>query len=337
MNSMKPKPFDLVGIGNALVDVLAFVEDSFLEEHCLSKGIMHLIDLNAAASLYRRLDKKIQVSGGSAANTVAGMAMLGGSGAYIGKVCNDRLGTVFAGDLSKLDITYNTPELLPNDGLQTGRSTVLITPDGERTMNTYLGAAELLTPSDIDPRLVSNARWVYLEGYRFDGPESIAAFTKAIRLCSQARGKVALTLSDPFCVQRHREAFRQLISEGVDLLFCNRDELLSMYPGVVLEEALKQAASAVPMVACTASEYGAVIAQGQSRIRVEAWPTAVKDATGAGDMFAAGMLYGLISGAELKSAGMMGCAAACEVIGHIGARPQKNLLRHFRELGIGTA
>lgn len=324
---------DVVGIGNALVDVLSHVDDSFLVEHGVEKGIMHLIDLEQAAVLYGMQERRTEISGGSAANTMAGIAMLGGTAGYIGKVCDDHLGGVFADGLARLGISFSTPKLPTEGQLETGRSMVLISPDGERTMNTYLGAAEFLSSSDIDPGMISCARWIYLEGFRLDGPDSVEAFRKAVSLCHRAGGSVALALSDPFCVDRHREAFRDLISGGVDLLVCNRDELTSMYGTGGVEEALDLAVSDVPLVACTASEDGAVIAEGKSRIRIDAFPAEVVDATGAGDLFAAGLLHGLVSGRDLTSAGMMGCAAAAEVISHVGARPQVDLWRHFNDLG----
>ena len=265
---------------------------------------------------------------------IAGIALLGGATGYVGKVCDDHLGGVFADGLARLGISFSTPKLPAEDQLETGRSMVLISPDGERTMNTYLGAAEFLSPSDIDSSMMSRANWIYLEGYRLDGPDSAEAFRKAVRLCHGAGGSVALTLSDPFCVDRHREAFRELISGGIELLVCNRDELVSMYRTGGLEEALDLAASDVPLVACTASEKGAVIAEGKSRIRVDAFPAEIVDATGAGDLFAAGLIHGLVSGRDLKSAGMMGCAAAAEVISHVGARPQVDLRKHFSQLGL---
>ena len=337
MNGSEAGRLDVVGIGNALVDVLSHVDDAFLAEHGVERGIMHLIDLERAADLYGMQDRRTEVSGGSAANTMAGIAMLGGAAGYIGKVCDDHLGGVFADGLARLGISFSTPKLPTGGKLETGRSMVLISPDGERTMNTYLGAAEFLSPADMDSAMISRTRWIYLEGFRLDGPESGEAFRKAVRLCHGAGGSVALALSDPFCVDRHRDAFRDLISGGIDLLVCNRDELMSMYQTGGLEEALDLAASEVPLVACTASENGAVIAQKKLRIRVDAFPAEVIDATGAGDLFAAGLLHGLVSGRDLKSAGMMGCAAAAEVISHVGARPQVDLRKHFSELGLPGA
>ncbi len=335
MTRMQVKTLDVVGVGNALVDVLAHVEDGFLSEHGVMKGIMHLIDHERASMLYGLLSEKTEVSGGSAANTVAGVAMLGGSAGFIGKVCADPFGSVFAADLARLGVKFATPRAPEASEFETGRSTVMISPDGERTMNTYLGAAEFLSSSDIDPEVICSARWIFLEGFRLDGSDSVEAFRKAVTLCHDAVGSVALTLSDPFCVERNRNAFGELINGGVELLLCNREELTSMYEVDDVESALELAAGEVPIVACTMSENGAIIAEGKKRFRVGAYPADVVDVTGAGDLFAAGFLHALVSGADLESAGQMGCAAASEVISHVGARPQRDLRAYFRELGLG--
>ncbi len=328
------KDLDVVGIGNALVDVMSHVRDETLSELGIAKGIMHLIDLERATMFHDLLKDRTEVSGGSAANTIAGIAMLGGRAGYIGKVCDDQLGSVFSAGLAQLGIAFKTPALSVESGIESGRSMVLISPNGERTMNTYLGAAEFLSPSDIDSDMISGAHWIYLEGYRFDGPDSVEAFRKAVKLCHDSGGKVALTLSDPFCVNRNRHAFRELISGGIELLVCNRDELISMYGAGDLSGALDLAAAEVPLVACTASEHGAIIAEGKSRIQIAAFPAKIVDATGAGDLFAAGLLHGLVAGRDLESAGMMGCAAAAEIISHLGARPQMDLREHFTDLGL---
>ena len=328
------KKFQVVGIGNAMVDVLARADDSFLAEAGIGKGIMQLIDMPRAVDLYSRIGPAKEISGGSAANTIAGVAHLGGRTAYVGKVKDDQLGAIFAHDLRAQGAVYET-RLAPKDAPQeTGRCIVVVTPDGERSMNTYLGVTEFLEPSDIDPEMMAQADWIYLEGYRFDGPESHAAFAKAIAACKGAGGRVSITLSDPFCVERHRDAFRRMIREDVDLLFCNRAEMLSMYQTTDFDAALTQAASEVDIVACTDSEHGAHILSGGKRWHAPAVPTSIVDATGAGDLFAGAFLWGLAEGHDLETCGRMGNVAASEIISHIGARPEADLKALFRKEGL---
>jgi sugar/nucleoside kinase (ribokinase family) len=328
------KKFQVVGIGNAMVDVLARADDSFLAEAGIGKGIMQLIDMPRAVDLYSRIGPAKEISGGSAANTIAGVAHLGGRTAYVGKVKDDQLGAIFAHDLRAQGAVYET-RLAPKDAPQeTGRCIVVVTPDGERSMNTYLGVTEFLEPSDIDPEMMAQAEWIYLEGYRFDGPESHAAFAKAIAACKGAGGRVSITLSDPFCVERHRDAFRRMIREDVDLLFCNRAEMLSMYQTTDFDAALSQAAAEVDIVACTDSEHGAHILSGGKRWHAPAVPTQIVDATGAGDLFAGAFLWGLAEGHDLETCGRMGNVAASEVISHIGARPESELMALFRKEGL---
>jgi len=328
------KKFQVVGIGNAMVDVLARADDSFLAEAGIGKGIMQLIDMPRAVDLYSRIGPAKEISGGSAANTIAGVAHLGGRTAYVGKVKDDQLGAIFAHDLRAQGAVYET-RLAPKDAPQeTGRCIVVVTPDGERSMNTYLGVTEFLEPSDIDPEMMAQADWIYLEGYRFDGPESHAAFAKAIAACKGAGGRVSITLSDPFCVERHRDAFRRMIRDDVDLLFCNRAEMLSMYQTMDFDAALTQAAAEVEIVACTDSEHGAHILSRGTRWHAPAVPTSIVDATGAGDLFAGAFLWGLAQGYDLETCGRMGNVAASEVISHIGARPEADLKALFRKEGL---
>ncbi len=331
---MTGKRYEVIGIGNAMVDILARVEDDFLTEAGVRKGIMQLIDRARAAELYARMGPAREVSGGSAANTIAGIADLGGRCAYVGKVCDDQLGRIFAHDLTAQGAAFLTPLAPDGKGEETGRCMVLVTPDGERSMNTYLGVSEHLGPEDIDPDEMAAAEWLYLEGYRFDGERSQEAFWKAMAAARRAGGRVALTLSDPFCVERHREAFADIIDEHVDLLFCNEHELAAMYPAPALHESLSEAVKHCKTVVCTASERGAYVAEGADRIHVPAFPAEVVDATGAGDLFASGFLWGLVRGHDLESCARFGCAAAAEVIGHIGARPETPLPRLFAELGL---
>lgn len=319
------KKFQVVGIGNAMVDVLARAEDSFLAEAGIGKGIMQLIDMERAVELYGKIGPAREVSGGSAANTIAGIAHLGGRTAYVGKVKDDQLGAIFAHDLRAQGAVYETA-FAPKDAVdETGRCLIIVTPDGERSMNTYLGVTEFLTSDDIDVDQMAEAEWIYLEGYRFDGPESHAAFAKAIAACKAAGGRVSLTLSDPFCVSRHRDAFREMIKADVDLLFCNRAEMLSMYETDDFDGAMAEAAAEIAIVACTDSANGAYILSGGETWHVPAIPTDIVDATGAGDLFAGAFLWALTHGYALEDCGHIGNIAAAEVISHIGARPEADL------------
>ncbi len=328
------KDFQIVGIGNAMVDILARCDDRFLAEAGVEKGIMQLIDMPRAVELYAKIGPAREVSGGSAANTIAVVAALGGRTAYVGKVKDDQLGQIFAHDMRAQGAVYETSFAARDAVDETGRCIVLVTPDGERSMNTYLGVTEFLEPSDIDPGQMAQAEWIYLEGYRFDGPDSHAAFAKAINATKGHGGKVSLTLSDPFCVERHRDAFRLMIREDVDLLFCNRAELLSMYRTEDFEGALAQAAAEVEILACTDSENGAHIVSAGERWDVPAMRVEIVDATGAGDAFAGAFLWGLVEGHPLDICGRMGCAAAGSVITHIGPRPEADLRALFLKHGL---
>ena len=328
------KKYQVVGIGNALVDILSHVDDAFLAENGIDKGVMQLIDTGRAAALYARMGPAREVSGGSAANTIAGLAALGGRTAYVGKVKDDQLGAIFAHDIRAQGAVYETPPAAADSAAETGRCMVLVTPDGERSLNTYLGVSETLGPADIDPAMMAQAEWIYLEGYRFDGPESHEAFARAIEACRGAGGRVALTLSDPFCVDRHREAFRAMIRDHVDLLFCNVHEMQAMYGSDDLQAAMEMAAAEVDITVCTASEDGAYILNGGGMEHARAVPAEIVDATGAGDLFAAGFLYGLTRGYDMLTCGRMGCVAAAEVISHIGARPEQDLMALFRDHGL---
>ena len=323
------KKYQVVGIGNAMVDVLARADDGFLDTAGVQKGIMQLIDMDRAVDLYDRIGPAKEISGGSAANTIAGIAQLGGRTAYVGKVKDDQLGAIFAHDLRAQGADYATRLAPKTEVAETGRCIVIVTPDGERSMNTYLGVTEFLSPDDIDDAQMADADWIYLEGYRFDGPDSHAAFAKAIAACKGAGGRVSITLSDPFCIARHRDAFAAMIRDHVDLLFCNRAEMLAMYQTSDFEAALARAAAEVDMVACTDSGNGVHILSNGARWHVPAVPTDIVDATGAGDLFAAGFLWGLTAGYDLESCGKMGNLAASEVISHIGARPETDLRTLF--------
>jgi sugar/nucleoside kinase (ribokinase family) len=316
---------DVVGIGNALVDVLARVEDGFLAENGVEKGIMTLIDTARAAELYGRMGPAIEVSGGSGANTIAGLAKLGSRAAYVGKVKDDQLGRIFAHDIRAQGAVFETPMATGDHDHETGRCMVLVSPDGERSMNTYLGVSEFLSPSDIDEAMMARADWLYLEGYRFDGPESHQAFAKAVAACKKGGGRASATLSDPFCVDRHRDAFRRMIRDDLDLLFANEHEIVSLYQTATLEEALESCAADVHFAAITVGPQGAWVIEAGQRTLVPTDPAKVVDATGAGDLFAAGFLHGLAQGRPARTGSRMGCLAAGEIIGHIGARPEADL------------
>ena len=254
--------------------------------------------------------------------------------AYVGKVKDDQLGAIFAHDLRAQGAVYET-ELAPkNSDAETGRCIVLVTPDGERSMNTYLGWSEYLGPDDIDENMMAQAEWIFLEGYRFDGPDSHAAFAKAIKAAKGAGGRVSITLSDPFCIDRHREAFAKLLREDVDLLFANRVEICSMYGTDDLDTALTAAAQEVETVLCTDSDNGAYLVNGGDRWHVPAVKTNVVDATGAGDLFAGAFLWGLTNDYELETCARMANLAASEVISHLGARPESDLKTLFKEHGL---
>ncbi|MFY0692471.1 MAG: adenosine kinase [Paracoccaceae bacterium] len=325
------KTYQVVGIGNAMVDVLWECPDAFLTENGVQKGIMQLTDRDRGVELYDRIGPAREISGGSAANTIAAVAHLGGRTAYVGKVKDDQLGAIFAHDLRAQGADYDTPLADGGHAAETGRCIVLVTPDGERSMNTYLGVTEFLSPSDIDEGQMADAEWIYLEGYRFDGPDSHEAFAKAIAACKGAGGRVSLTLSDPFCVDRHRDAFRTMIRDHVDLLFCNRAEILSMYETEDFETALAQGARDCAILACTDSEHGAHVLSDGQRWHAPAVPVRVVDATGAGDLFAGAFLWGLTNGFDLEACGRMGCLGASEVISHIGARPESDLRDLFAQ------
>ena len=328
------KPYQVVGIGNAIVDVLGQVPDDFLTRFGVGKGIMQLIDTERAVELYSHMGPAREISGGSVANTIAGIAALGGRTAFVGKVKDDQLGEIFAHDMRAQGAVYETPLAPASHEQQTGRCMVLVTPDSERSMNTYLGVSEYLGPDDIDESQMAAAEWIFLEGYRFDGPGSHAAFARAIRATKDAGGKVGITLSDPFCVERHREAFLQMLRTDVDLLVANDSELQSLFLTDSLTTAMDRAREMVPVTACTVGAHGAHIMAGEEHVHTPAVATNVVDATGAGDLFAAGLLHGLLTGRDRLTCARMGCLAASEVISHLGARPEADLQRLFTEAGL---
>jgi fructokinase len=315
--------FDILGIGNAMVDVTARVEETFLSRHAMHKGAMILVDAPAAEALYAAMPPGIESSGGSAGNTCAVAAMLGARVAYLGKVADDQLGSVFAHDIGAIGVHFPSPRL--TGGAPTARCLILVTPDGQRTMNTYLGACVSFGEADVDEDLVAAASVTYLEGYLFDPPAAQAAFRKAAAAAHRAGRQVALSLSDAFCVGRHRDAFRDLVAGHVDILFANETEITSLYEKNTFEEAAEAARADVALAALTRSEDGSVILRGSETVKIAAEPTKVVDTTGAGDAYAAGFLAGWTSGKELAVCGRMGSLAAAEVISHYGARPEADL------------
>ncbi|MGR3483865.1 MAG: adenosine kinase [Paracoccaceae bacterium] len=318
-------PIQITGIGNAMVDVLSRCTDADLADWGVEKGIMQLTDLDRGRALYAMVGPAREVSGGSAANTVAVAQALGAACAYVGKVKDDQLGAIFAHDMRAQGCLYETAMAPADDPAETGRCIVLVTPDGERSMNTYLGVTEFLAPSDIDEDLMARSDWIYLEGYRFDGPDSQAAFAKAIAAARGSGGKVSLTLSDPFCVERHRDAFRAMIRDGVDLLFCNRAEALSMARTDDLDAALAELGADVATLVCTDGAAGAHVVDAGARLHVPADPVGIVDATGAGDAFAGAYLAGVVQGRDAAACAAMGNRAAGSIIAHIGPRPEEDL------------
>jgi sugar/nucleoside kinase (ribokinase family) len=326
--------YGVVAVGNALVDVLSETSDAFIAEqkklHGMEKGAMTLIDEPRAVELYAQMGQAIETSGGSAANTMAGFASFGGKGGFIGKVADDVLGKVYQNDMRSQGIKYDTQPLAL--GAPTGRCLILVTPDAHRTMNTFLGASVELSPNDIDEDLIASAKVTYLEGYLFDKPLAKKAFIKAAETAHDAAHRVALTLSDPFCVGRHRDDFLNLVQNHVDILFANEDEIKSLFQKDNFDDALNAVKDHCEVAVLTRSEKGAVIASNGKIIKVAAEPvTKVVDTTGAGDQFAAGFLYGFTQGLPLEKCGQLGAIAAAEVISHIGPRPQRKLAELIRK------
>ena len=322
---MAEAKYDVLGIGNAIFDVLVRADEKFLADHGMTKGGMALIDEARAASIYRDMGPATEMSGGSAANTIVGIANLGARAAYVGKVKDDQIGKLYAHDIRAAGVAYETKPAA--DGPATGCSYILVTPDGERTMNTYLGAAQELTAADIDPAQVAAARIVYLEGYLWDPQNAKEAFVKAATIAHGAGRQVALTLSDPFCVDRYRDEFLELMRSGtVDTVFANESELHSLYQTADFDTALKQLSADARLGVVTRSEKGCVVASADGVVSVPAFPIKeLVDTTGAGDLFAAGFLFGLVRHAGHVKAGRLGALAAAEVIQHIGARPLVSL------------
>ncbi len=331
---MADAKYDVLGIGNAIFDVLVQTDEKFLADHGMTKGGMALIDEARATAIYRDMGPATEMSGGSGANTIVGIANLGARAAFIGKVRDDQIGRLYTHDIRAAGVAFDTPSA--SDGPASGCSYILVTPDGERTMNTYLGAAQNLTPADVDAAQIAASAIVYLEGYLWDPASAKEAFVKAATIAHGAGRQVALTLSDSFCVDRYRDEFLELMRKGtVDLVFANEAELHSLYQTADFETALKQLRIDTKLGIVTRSEKGCVVASKDGVVAVPASPIdKLVDTTGAGDLFAAGFLFGLVRNAGYEAAGRLGALAAAEVIQHIGARPQVSLKELAQQRGL---
>ncbi len=325
--------YQVVGIGNAIVDVLAQTDEAFLDLMGITKGIMQLVERERGEVLYAAMSQRTQAPGGSVANTLAGLGNLGLKTAFVGRVRDDALGRFYQGSLHAEGTDFPNPPVAGAE-LPTSRSMIFVTPDGERSMNTYLGTSAELGPDDVDGDVAGNADYLFLEGYLFDKDKGKEAFHKAAAVCHAGGGKAGIALSDPFCVDRHRGDFRRLVAEEMDYVIGNQHEWCSLYQTEDLDSALEQARAACPVVVCTRSGADVVLIRGEERVEVPVHRVVPVDATGAGDQFAAGFLYGLATGQPLAKAGRMGCIAAAEVIGHFGARPETDVKALFRGAGL---
>jgi sugar/nucleoside kinase (ribokinase family) len=326
--------YDVLGIGNAIVDVIARAEDDFLVAQGMHKGAMALIDEARAQAIYAAMGPAVESSGGSAANTIVGVASFGARAAFVGKVKDDELGKTFAHDIRAARVAFDVKPA--GDGPSTARCYIMVTPDGERTMNTYLGAAQNLAPSDIDEKTIADAAIVYLEGYLWDPPKAKEAFVKAANIAHKAGRRVALTLSDSFCVDRYRAEFLELIKKGtVDIVFSNEHELHSLYETADFDTAVKALQADAKLAVVTRSAKGCMVVSREEMLAVHAMPIEqVVDVTGAGDLFAAGFLVGHSRGKDHRTAAQLGALAAAEVIQHVGARPAVSLNAHAAENGL---
>ncbi len=322
---MTAASLDIVAIGNAIVDVIAISDDAFLVSEELAKGSMQLISAERATDLYSKMGPGREISGGSAANTVAGMASLGRKCGFIGQVADDQLGNVFSHDIRAIDVAFNTP--IREGEPPTAQCLILVTPDGQRTMNTFLGASQYLPVAALDRQMIASAAILYLEGYLWDPEEPRAAMQSAIRIAREAGRKVAFTLSDAFCIERHRDSFHALINNGeVDILFANEAEMHSLMQSDHFDESVAAVAAKVPLLVVTRGPNGALAVKDGIRVEVNAEPVAkVVDTTGAGDLFAAGFLAGQAGGRSVKDSLTMGSICAAEVISHFGPRPETDL------------
>ncbi|MCV6823381.1 MULTISPECIES: adenosine kinase [Halocynthiibacter] len=326
------KQYKTVGIGNAIVDVISHANDSFLDIMGIEKGIMQLVERERAEVLYAAMEDRVQTPGGSVANTLAGLGALGLKTAFIGRVHNDALGRFYADELTKGGTDFvNDP--VADQNMPTSRSMIFVSEDGERSMNTYLGISADLGPDDVSEEVVADTELLFLEGYLFDKPKGKEAFELAAKTCQQAGGKAGIALSDPFCVTRHREDFRRL-SRELDFVLGNEQEWLELYQTDDLESALRHAVQECGLVACTRSGSEVVVLHKEDQAVIPVNRVVPVDATGAGDQFAAGFLYGIATGQSLDVAGKMGCIAAAEVISHVGPRPQEDVKALFSAAGL---
>ena len=327
---MIPTEYDVVGVGNAIVDVIVQTNDSFLQEHGLTKGGMTIIDANNAEKLYSELGPSIKMSGGSAANTIAGIAVLGGKGVFVGKVCDDQLGKFFRKDIQAIGVRFFSNSNAKH--APTARSFVFVTPDAERTMQTFLGACVELGPEDIDSGLIAHSMVTYLEGYLWDPPLGKKAFVKAAEVAAEFGRKVSLSLSDPFCVDRHREELIDFVKNYVNIIFANEEEIKSLYLVKTFDDALQEIRTDCDIAVLTRGASGSVVASGPKTLVLEADPiTRVIDTTGAGDAYAAGFLYGYTQGKDLTTCARIAGVTAAEIISHYGARPKSNLSKLVKD------
>ncbi|RMB12709.1 adenosine kinase [Eilatimonas milleporae] len=325
-----PQTLDVLCMGNAIVDILARVDDAFLDTHERVKGAMTLVDEDTSRRLYDAMPPAVERSGGSAANTAAGVAMLGGRAGFIGKVRDDQLGTVFRHDITAVGVDYRTESA--SAGEATATSMILVTPDAQRTMNTYLGACANIGPEDVGEDQVASAAITYIEGYLWDRPRMKEAVLRGIDIAHANGRRIALTLSDSFCVDRFRAEFRDLIDTKVEILFANEAEICSLYEVDDFEAAAGQALAHADIAAVTRSGKGSVVLANGTRIDIPAHPATVEDTTGAGDLYAAGFLYGLTAGHDLETCGRIASMAAAEVISHLGARPEADMKAALKQL-----
>ena len=327
------KKYQVVGIGNAVVDVITQSTDAFLTEMGIEKGIMQLVETERSEELFSAMDERVQTPGGSVANTIAGIGSLGLATGFIGRVRDDELGHFYADAMTREGIDFvNAP--VAGGELPTSRSMIFVSPDGERSMNTYLGISAELGPDDVDESIAAGAEVVFLEGYLFDKDKGKDAFIRTARACRAAGGKAGIAISDPFCVERHRADFVNLIENELDFVIGNEAEIRSLYQDNDLEADLARVAAACPLVVCTRSGDGVSIIHKGERTDIPVNKIVPVDATGAGDQFAAGFLFGLVSGRDMATCGAMGNVCAAEVISHVGPRPEADMPALFAEHGL---
>ena len=328
------KTYDVIGIGNAVVDVITHGSDDFLERMGITKGIMQLVERERAETLYSGMGDRVQTPGGSVANTLAGLGTAGARTAFVGRVKDDDLGRFYADGMRREGCDFPNAPVAGGEHPPTSRSMIFVGPDGERSMNTYLGISSEVSEDDVDPAVMGDARILFLEGYLFDKDPGKRAFMAAANACRAAGGKAGITLSDPFCVDRHRFDFKRLIEEDMDFVIGNETEWLSLYETHDLDAALGEAAMVCPDLVCTRSGKSVIVRREDIQIEVPVREVTPVDATGAGDQFAAGYLFGLATGQPLETCGRMGVIAAAEVIGHVGPRPETPLKQLFIEAGL---